>query len=593
MNRTKKPGAATAAAADADLPPSLWIWHSLGRTGRWLPQALMSELGCAEPLIEPFGDAGPHHLLRREWRTDMPRESDEKRLRAALADRRAVSQQVDDVDAGFLNALVAEAGRGPRCHLIVCLGDSTHRLADRLAGLTERPAVATLLQQDRAGIENLAYVEVALRQGGRAVHRLALEELAVDGGVDTPAWQALRAFLGVANRPGIVAGAGASWPTRLQRELQETGAALDPKWRDLLARETRWIAGMDLPPATLAPVVRAAAGDGQPIRLVKIDRLPAVLREGDVIRLSGAVVPVGAASPQRKLLLRHGEHRQRLAWGQDSPGVAARLPGESAAARARFKPVALPVSRRRPVSLSYCAEPGAKPVPVAELAFEPHGREAIEGIYIAPWSIGYQPIPKAACTSIKEMLFRMTVGEPFSSSLAEGARHVHTYFTQRRRDVSAAAFRFVVVRDPIKRFLSAYSSRVLRHKELSRAKLLNTPLDPALDLDDFPFDPDLTTFVDRFDLYRRIPTIAHHCQPISEFLAPLSAFDKVYPFEHLRELAGDLQRLTGVAAELPHSQRAHRIALADVPPRIFDKLVQLCASDYEMLAGLYSPAQLR
>jgi len=150
------------------------------------------------------------------------------------------------------------------------------------------------------------------------------------------------------------------------------------------------------------------------------------------------------------------------------------------------------------------------------------------------------------------------------------------------------------VRDPVKRFLSAYSSRVLRHRELSREKLANQQqLDPAVDWDDFPFDPDLETFIERFDLYRRIPTIAHHCRPISEFCASLDAFDKVYPFERLRDMAADLQQRTGVPAELPHSQRASRIPLDQLTPRAFDKLVEIYAADYEMLAGLYSPAALR
>jgi len=445
------------------------------------------------------------------------------------------------------------------------------------------------VQQDRAVIDHLACTELALARAGVPVHRLALESLAAGAPGEAQAWQSLRDFLGATPARSKAS----RWPQRLREELEAALAALDPAWQDRLAREAQWSAGLELPPAAMAPVLRAQDGPDRPVRLVKLDRLPPVLREGEAVRLAGVVVPAKSPGEGGKLWLHQAGDRRRLNWGQASPGVAARLSDVEAAHMARFRPVGVRASRRHPVRLTLAAKAGARAVPVAELAFEPIDREPIEGIYLSRWSIGYQPIPKAACTSIKEMLFRMTVGQPFSPALGDGARHVHNYFTQRHRDVSAAAFRFVVVRDPIKRFLSAYSSRVLRHRELSREKLLGLQLDPAIDWDDFPFDPDLQTFVERFDLYRRIPTIAHHCRPVSEFCASLAAFDKVYPFERLRDMAADLQQLTGLQAQLPHSQRASKIPLDQLPARAFDKLVELYAADYEMLAGLYSPSALR
>jgi hypothetical protein len=283
-----------------------------------------------------------------------------------------------------------------------------------------------------------------------------------------------------------------------------------------------------------------------------------------------------------------------VAWDQPSPAVAARWPAEPAAAQARFKSVAVRVSRREPAALLYKPGEKAAPTPVATMAFEPIGREPIEGIFLSRWSVGYQPIPKAACTSIKELLFRAVTGSPFSRELAEGANHVHRYFDLRARDVSAAEFRFVVVRDPIKRFLSAFGNRVLHHKELSRKYVEPLDIVPAAELESFVFDPDLAGFVDRFESYRRIPTIDHHFRPISEFSAPLQAFDKVYPFEALDELVSDLHKRTGLPMSLPHSQRGGpKLQPRDLSPRVFDKLAELFAADYAMLDGLYSPGMLR
>jgi hypothetical protein len=583
--------AASPTAAGTDLPPAVWIWHGLDRAGRWLPEALLRAVGHAEPVIDPFSVAGDHRATLGARPTNPPTGAADKRVGALLNGVRALSQAVDDCEPGVLGSMLQAADARQVRHLIVCLSGSASRLADRLANWPAQPPVTALVQRDRSISYQLGLIQQTLAHAGVPVRRLELDLLA-SAASDALDWPAFWASVGLANEPGTTAALTARWRTRLRAEIEANAAALDVPWRELIEREALWSAGPELPPAALTPVIHSTAGPGRPIRLVKIDRLPNLLLEGDPVRLAGAVVPMAKPSEDGRLRVCQGSRFEEAGWGQASPGIAARLPDLPHAAQARFSAITIHALRRRPASLECRPQAAAAPMLAAEVAFEPMGREPIEGIFLAPWSIGYQPIPKSACTSIKEMLFQMTVGQPFSSSLAGGARHVHNYFTQRHRDVSAAGFRFIVVRDPIKRFLSAYSSRVLRHKELSREKIERLPIEPSIDLDDFPFDPDLQTFVERYDLYRRIPTIAHHCRPISEFCAPLDAFDKVYPFERLGELVSDLRRMTGRAIELPHSQRSSRIPIEQISPRIFDKLAELYAADYEMLAGLYSPAAL-
>lgn len=579
--------------AEIDTPAPLWIWHGLDRAGRWLPDALLAGVGHVEPLIEPFSQGGAHCKVVQDWAGVPAREGDEVRLHKLLHTTRALSQAVHGCDAAVLRSMANAPDAKQARHLILCLSDSACRLADRLAGWPQAVPATALVQRDRAISYQLSIAEQTLSNAGAQVHRLDLDVLA-QAGADAAEWQALWTFLGQQRKPQATATWVARWQPRLRAEIEANHAALDATSRELVGREALWTAGLQLPPAALKPVIRAEYGPQRPITLTKIDRLPALLLEGDALRLAGAVVPAAAAPADVTLWMRQGDRCEPLAWGEASPLIANRLPDRPSAAKARFQAVTVRASRRNPVSVECRPGAGIAPLPVAQVAFEPAQRAPIEGIFIAPWSIGYQPIPKVACTSIKEMLFEMTVGQPFSTALSEGARHVHTYFTQRHRDVSAASFRFIVVRDPIKRFLSAYGSRVVRHKELSREKIAHVQIDPPLDLETFPYDPDLPTFVEKFDLYRRIPTIAHHCRPINEFCAPLSAFDRVYRFEELRELVADLRRLSGCSeAKLPHSQRSSRIQMDQVSPRIFDKLVDYYAADYDMLAGLYSPAALR
>lgn len=568
--------------------PSLWIWRSAGRVGRWLPQVLLQGLDHHGALVEPFAGEGEQAALAKCWRPDVAREADEQRLRKSLGPVEALVHTVDQGPEGFHAALADAAAQRAECrHLLLHVRDSACRLADLLATRQERPPIEGLLRREREGAGRLGRVHAALNRAGQPVHWLALDDLAAPAAPGSSAWQALWAFLG---RPPEGDELVASWRHRLAGEFRELMAALDARTQQLLDREALWMGSPAMAPAFLAAVERPAAEAA--VKWLRFDRVPGVLREGDPIRLSGVVVPSGEMNSDRRLILRQGARRQRLAWDQPSPAVAARWAGE-AAAHARFKPVAVRVCRREPAALFYKPTEKAAAVPAGALAFEPIGREPVEGIYLSRWSIGYQPIPKAACTSIKELLFRAVAGAAFSPELAEGANHVHRYFDLRTRDVSAAGFRFVVVRDPIKRFLSAFGNRVLHHKELSRAYVEGLGITP-LDLEGFVFDPDLAGFVERFASYRRIPTIDHHFRPISEFSAPLAAFDKVYPFEALGELVADLQKRTGVPMALPHSQRGGpKLQPQDLPPRVFDKLAELFAADYAMLEGLYSPGKLR
>jgi Sulfotransferase family len=228
--------------------------------------------------------------------------------------------------------------------------------------------------------------------------------------------------------------------------------------------------------------------------------------------------------------------------------------------------------------------------PVASAHFEHHPRPPVPGIFVAPWSIGYQPIPKAACTSIKAALFTLAVGEKSSAGNMAGAKHIHDYFAARAGDVSGAAFKFIVIRDPLARFVSGFANRVGQHRELSEAFLRGLPSSLQLPLKDFVFDPTLSQFIDRLELYMRVPTIQHHFQPVAEQVLSLDAFDKVYPLEAMDTLCVDIGQLTGRPFAVPREQRSssgkHAEELSDAQRRA---IVRICERDYDMLKAYYTP----
>jgi hypothetical protein len=313
------------------------------------------------------------------------------------------------------------------------------------------------------------------------------------------------------------------------------------------------------------------------------------LYEGDAVVLQGFVVAREQTEGMRLSLKQEGKLRA-VPWHLRSQSFQGRFPELPGADRARFKPTTLPVHRREPAGLFLRTAAKQPLVPVASLSFLPHDAERVLGIYVARLGIGYQPLPKVACTSIKEALFRLTFGHPYGPESGLGLSHVHAYYEMRMRDVGAAPWRFTVVRDPIKRFLSGYSNRVRHHKELSRDYVSRLKLEPPLDLANFPFDPDIHQFIELFEFYRRIPTLNHQCRPVSDALAPLSAFDKVYPFEALDELSADLSARAGQPVPIPHTQRGgKKVDVSELSAAEIAKLAALFADDYRLLASYYAP----
>lgn len=147
----------------------------------------------------------------------------------------------------------------------------------------------------------------------------------------------------------------------------------------------------------------------------------------------------------------------------------------------------------------------------------------------------YFPAPKIACTSIKRSL--LAHNEPdlaaiFPSQGPDGKlrrvkvggkmlQNVHEYYLSPKFRIrfyhGHRSKRWVCfVRDPISRFLSAYGNRILFHNDVGNQ---NAAAAKAAGL---PAQPDLETFIDRFDEYRTISSSArHHTAPIWHFLGPV------------------------------------------------------------------------
>ena len=203
---------------------------------------------------------------------------------------------------------------------------------------------------------------------------------------------------------------------------------------------------------------------------------------------------------------------------------------------------------------------------------------------LAKIGIFYAAVPKVACTSLKQFFFEMENGFKFRKFSANGRkRSIHylhrsmlheDYLTERLDGL----YKVAVVREPLSRFLSAYSNRVLHHKELSMHKA-----GPRLQKLGLEPNPSLSLFVDRYEEYKQANnSIMHHTRPLVDFLGPDAAFfDKLYRMQELPDFEADMNVLAGTDLRIPHLQRGGpRISKDELTPEQISKIEAMFAEDY-------------
>lgn len=176
------------------------------------------------------------------------------------------------------------------------------------------------------------------------------------------------------------------------------------------------------------------------------------------------------------------------------------------------------------------------------------------------WSrkLSYVSVPKVACTSVKHMFYEVENGREFQPFRAqEQPRHIHNTvypgvpFNRLPHERIADHRRLALVRDPVRRFLSAYSNRVLHHRELSEAKA-----GAALRELDLAPDPGLPEFVARLEDYREAaPQILHHTRPMTFSLGrDPGYYAALYDIGRIDDFVADVEAWLGVKVTMRRLQ---------------------------------------
>lgn len=165
--------------------------------------------------------------------------------------------------------------------------------------------------------------------------------------------------------------------------------------------------------------------------------------------------------------------------------------------------------------------------------------------------------PKAGGTSLRAFLFHAENGFPFRDYRVQGMpidanALVANYRFNRIDHAPLADFRrFALVRDPVKRFLSGYSNRVLHYRELSIEAAGQDLLREGL-----PPDPDLGTFVENYVGYLRCSKpLARHFLKQQKFIgSDPGHYERIFKLEDVDVLVDFVNDACKTKAQMPKLQ---------------------------------------
>ncbi|MEI8700677.1 MAG: hypothetical protein EOR99_25350 [Mesorhizobium sp.] len=213
-------------------------------------------------------------------------------------------------------------------------------------------------------------------------------------------------------------------------------------------------------------------------------------------------------------------------------------------------------------------------------------------IEIKELAITYYPIPKSGSSSVKYALMALD-GKEGSLSGFDPDNDVHGHLATNYVDPFFPTYdghkgRFTIVRDPLERLLSAYSSRISDTRVLTRPEVDREKLERL----GIPVDPDFDTFIFNIEKYCACSwEIQFHVASPRYFTGcSLFLFEHVFKFEQMDRVKAFLSSVSGRVFDLPRLQVGGRkISPSDLSPAALAKAMRFCRYDYGFLVDYYDP----
>ena len=217
-------------------------------------------------------------------------------------------------------------------------------------------------------------------------------------------------------------------------------------------------------------------------------------------------------------------------------------------------------------------------------------------------SLVYYDVPKVACTSLKTWFWELEHGKAFTGDSPRdrvlnrlGLKdygNIHWQESTITRSFKTAPkppagyATLVVVRDPIRRLVSAWKDKV-------NAESFNRQKNVLYDLENEGLvpNPDFETFIEHFDEYRMVTwATRRHTNSLAWHLGPdIGFYDHVFSLEALDELIAFLSGKLDKEVSLPrqNTSNSNRSAIKLSSAQV-DKILEITRPDYQWLGSLYS-----
>lgn len=210
------------------------------------------------------------------------------------------------------------------------------------------------------------------------------------------------------------------------------------------------------------------------------------------------------------------------------------------------------------------------------------------------YRVVFFPMAKNCSTSTKHLFYRLEVGIPFRAAKKKYGLlgHVHKYYPTRTKEEWQRIFdayeSIAIIRDPIKRFLSAYGNRVVHMQALETMGDASSKILAA----GYPLQPSLEQFVQNLEFYCNASSyMKNHIAPQETIIGEIfSNIKRVYDTSQVPQFEEFMSERCGKQIVLPREQSGGpKFTVSDLSKRSLRILLNFYREDYEMLSRFYSP----
>jgi tetratricopeptide (TPR) repeat protein len=214
------------------------------------------------------------------------------------------------------------------------------------------------------------------------------------------------------------------------------------------------------------------------------------------------------------------------------------------------------------------------------------GIPASDIIDFQEYKIAYIPIPKCASSTLKSIFYKLKTGE---DTINPHPFYNNPFFKTQNRNIETYQdyFKFVIIRDPIKRFISYYYKNIMGDQSLQN----------HFGCQRFAFNldclPDINFFIEHLEDYiYAFIDVRHHTLCQSAYITDLNQYDFVCDIGNLENLTNNLNEIVGqnlTFSTLMKSKKNVSTVFYDMSLKSLHKLISYYEEDYKLLKDYYSP----